>query len=712
MPVLKSKSKTKSQSKPVHSTPQLTVELMWQLQRLGAPSISPDGAQVVCAVSQPSVKENNIQSAIWLLSTLGGQPRQLTQCGDKDGRPQFSPQGDWVAFVAKREQHGKKDEEPQLYLIPPDGGEAKRAPEVATGVADFKWFPDGQRIAFITWVWPHLKGMAAQAGQLKESKARKDSAYATEDAVYRHWDHNLPMGRVPHLCVMDLDKGEVVDLLEGTAFELPRREPSANEFDISPDGKKICFVHDPDHGQNAAPRMALAQIELKGLKVQNIGNVLVHKAWDFAGPAYSPDGHQLAFLASHQALKHTQPSHLALLNFKTLPANKVAKASSQNASAAALPWKTLSEAWDREPQLPLKWTEDASALLCKAEDQGRQHVWRFDLASAQPTVLVAGGTVHAFDEAAGQLVTFFDCAYHPGRIQVSQVDEAGLASSQEAKRIETFNDALLKDLPLGSTEEHWFKGAQGDDVQVWLHFPPGFDKSQKYPLLHTIHGGPHTGPGDVWHWRWNYHVFAAQGYVVANVNYHGSSGFGLKFLDSITHRWGELELQDMEACTDWLRKKTWIAKDRVFATGGSYGGYMVAWMNAHVKPGRYQAYVCHAGCYDWVGMFSDDAYGWHAQELGGWYWNDMQKVLSQSPHAFAANMKTPTLVVHGAKDYRVPDAQGLAYYNTLKAKGVDARLLWYPDENHWILKPANNVVWYHEFFDWLKRFDPALKQKK
>jgi dipeptidyl aminopeptidase/acylaminoacyl peptidase len=135
-------------------------------------------------------------------------------------------------------------------------------------------------------------------------------------------------------------------------------------------------------------------------------------------------------------------------------------------------------------------------------------------------------------------------------------------------------------------------------------------------------------------------------------------------------------------------------------------------MNAHVKPGRYQAYVCHAGCYDWVGMFSDDAYGWHAQELGGWYWNDMKKVHSQSPHAYAATMQTPTLVIHGAKDYRVPDAQGLAYYNTLKAKGVDARLLWYPDENHWILKPANNVIWYHEFFDWIKRYDPAFKKKK
>ena len=683
---------------------QLTVELMWQLQRLGAPSISPDGAQAVCAVAQPSVKDNKIQSAIWLLSTLGGQPRQLTQCGEKDGRPQFSPNGEWVAFVASREQNGKKDDEPQLYLIPPDGGEAKRAAEVATGVVDFKWFPDSKRIAFISWVWPKLKGAKAQSDQLKETKARKDTAYATEDAVYRHWDHNLPMNRVPHLLLLDIDSGRVTDLLEGSGYELPRRDPSANEFDISPDGKTICFVYDPDKAQNAAPRMALAEIQLRGSSVVAVRDVLKDKAWDFAGPSFSPNGNQLAFLASHQAIKHTQPNHLALLDFKS--------SKGTHSKLAKPKWQTISAKWDREPQAPLKWSEDGGALLCKAEDKGRQHVWRFDIATSTPSVVAEGGTVHAFDEAAGQLVTLIDRAVHPGRIHVMKVNEAGQAVSAEYKRIEHFNDDLLNGIALGTTEEHWYKGAQGDDVQVWLHFPPGFNKDKKHPLLHTIHGGPHTGPGDVWHWRWNYHVFAAQGYVVANVNYHGSSGFGLKFLDSITHKWGELELQDMEACTDWLRKKTWIDKGRVFATGGSYGGYMVAWMNAHVKPGKYQAYVCHAGCYDWVGMFSDDAYGWHAQELGGWYWNDMQKVHAQSPHAFAANMKTPTLVIHGAKDYRVPDAQGLAYYNTLKAKGVEARLLWYPDENHWILKPANNVIWYHEFFDWIKRHDPAFKKKK
>ena len=256
------------------------------------------------------------------------------------------------------------------------------------------------------------------------------------------------------------------------------------------------------------------------------------------------------------------------------------------------------------------------------------------------------------------------------------------------------------------------EGALKDEVQMWLTYPPGFSAKKKYAVLHNIHGGPHTGPGDNWHYRWNTQLFAAQGYVVANVNFHGSSGFGYAFLDSITHRWGELELQDVEAGTDWLLAKRWVDKKRVFATGGSYGGFMVAWMNGHVPAGRYQAYVCHAGCFDWTAMFADDAYTWHAKELGAWYWDDPARILAQSPHGFAGHMSTPTLVIHGALDYRVPDGQGLAYYNTLKARGVDARLLWFPDENHWILKPRNSKLWYGEFFDWLKRHDPARAPAK
>jgi dipeptidyl aminopeptidase/acylaminoacyl peptidase len=335
-------------------------------------------------------------------------------------------------------------------------------------------------------------------------------------------------------------------------------------------------------------------------------------------------------------------------------------------------------------------------------------VWRFDLHTRRATVVAAGGWVEGFDVTRETLVTVASSASHPGRMHVHDLTPQKNGETATARRIESFNDQQLASMKHGRVEERWVKGALGDQVQVWMVYPPGFDtitqakKTKTWPLMHVIHGGPHTAFGDAWHYRWNTQVFAAQGYVTAAVNYHGSTGFGYAFTDSITHRWGDLELKDVEAATTALLKEPWVDKQRVYATGGSYGGYMVAWMNGHVAPGRYAAYVCHAGCYDWRAMMATDAFTWFPKELGAAHWKDEATTARQNPITFAGRMQTPTLVVHGALDYRVPDAQGLAYYNTLKSRGVDARLLWFADENHWVLKPCNSLQWYGEFFDWLK----------
>lgn len=658
----------------------ISIEDLWKFQRLGAPSLSPDGAQAVLAVSRYSMADNKGSSALWLLSTLGGAPRRLTHCGDKDGQPRFSPRGDRVGFIARREQEGHKDDESQFYVIAPDGGESQRVGEVATGVEAFRWCPDGRRIVFVSWVWPALKGARAQAKALKAHKERKETGYATSEAQYRHWDHFVPMGRVAHLHLMDIATGRVRDLFEGSPYELGRADPDANSFDVAPDGRRVVFSYDPAPEKRSDGRFALAEVDLRNGRITTIAH---DPEWDFAAPRYSPDGSRIAFIASHQGRKHTMPGYLALWE-------------------RGQGHEIVSAEWDHDVHAPLLWEEDGQALLLATEQQGRRHLWRYDLPDRRAERVVQGGWVQAFDKTAGTLVTTADAADHPTRLHAHLPGRA-------PRRIERFNDALLATLDLGRCEETWITGALGDPVQVWLHYPPGFDEKKKYPLMHVIHGGPHTAAGDNWHYRWNNPVFAAQGYVVAAVNYHGSSSFGHAFLDSITHRWGELELQDIEAATDALLKKRYIDRKRVFATGGSYGGFMVAWMNAHVKPGRYAAYVCHAGCFDWTAMFADDAWGWHSKELGAWYWEDMARVQAQSPHAFARGMRTPTLVIHGAQDYRVPDAQGLAYYNTLKALGVPARLLWFPDENHWILKPRNSALWYREFFDWLRRHDPGAR---
>jgi dipeptidyl aminopeptidase/acylaminoacyl peptidase len=651
-----------------------TVDDLWKVERIAGVSLSPDGTQAVCSVTRHAMDDNNSSASLWLLSTTGGKPRRLTSSGDKDGQPAWSPRGDRIAFIARREQEGRKDDTPQLYVIAPDGGEARRASDFAPGVDAFKWFPDGKRIAFVSWVWPDARGAKGQAKRHKAFKERKESGYVTTEAQYRHWDHNLPMGRVPHLHVLDVDSGRVKDLFEGTGIELQRADPDDTVFDVSPDGKRIVFVHDPLPQKQSDHCKALAEVDVASGRVRTLAE---DSGWDFETPRYSPDGRRIAFTASHQARKHTMPYQIALLE-------------------RGKAWKVVGAQWDHTLHPPLKWDGDGRSLLVMAEDRARVHLWRFDPDAGTADVVARGGWMLGFDAAADVVVTASDAMDHPARVHAVRDGEAPV-------RVERFNDELLAQFRFGETQDITVAGAQGDPVQVWLVYPPGFDRKKKYPLLHAIHGGPHTASGDTFHYRWNNQVFAAQGYVVACVNYHGSTSFGHAFMDSITHRWGELELQDIEAATDWLVKRPWIDRRRVYATGGSYGGYLVAWMNGHVAPGRYRAYVCHAGCFDWVAMTADDMFTGTGKALGAWYWDDPAKVLSQSPHAFAKAMGTPTLVVHGAMDYRVPDAQGLAYYNTLKARGVDARLLWFPDENHWILKPRNSRLWYGEFFDWLKK---------
>lgn len=649
------------------------VDALWALDRIGEPSLSPDGAQAVASVTRHAMDTNKAQASLWLFSTLGGAPRRLTEAGDKDGNPQWSPRGDLIAFTARREQGGERDDAPQLYVIAPDGGEARRVGTVPTGVEAFKWFPDGRRIAFVSWVWPDRRA-TAQGEVLRDFKARQESAYVTEEAFYRYWDHHIPMGRVPHLHVMEIDSGRVRNLFEGTHWELDRADPDANAFDIAPDGRRIAFALDPAAEKRLDNRHALAEIDVRTRRAEVL---LQDGDWDFDSPRYSHGGGHLAFVASHQALGHNQPAQLAVLD--------------QHGR-----WAVFSEGWDHAVTAPLHWAEDDQSVFFVAEDRGRRPLWQFALGDRTAAPVFESGHVGSFAIAADFIVLLHDSVQFPPRLSV--LGEDGL------RRMEALNDARLAAHAFGRHEAVTFTGARGDEVQMWLVYPPSFDPRKKWPVMHVIHGGPHTAFGDSWHWRWNHQVFASQGYVVACVNYHGSSGFGHEFLDSITGHWGEFELQDIEAGTDWLLKKRWVAAKRIVAAGGSYGGYMAAWMNGHVPPGRYQAYVCHAGCFDWQAMVADDAYAWHRKELGAAWWDDRAKVAAQSPHTFARHFRTPTLVVHGALDYRVPDAQGLAHYNTLKSLGVPARLVWFPDENHWVLKPRNSRLWYREVFAWLARY--------
>ena len=358
------------------------------------------------------------------------------------------------------------------------------------------------------------------------------------------------------------------------------------------------------------------------------------------------------------------------------------------------------------------WAPDSRSLLFTLEERGRIGIWRLpaspDEAASGPSPVVAGGVIGNFAQSRDGSVLAFDraTASHPPSLFACRADGTG------ERAIERLNAALLARHSFGEVREVTVKGWGGAPVQMFITYPPNFDPNKKWPLLHSIHGGPHAAHVDGWHFRWNGQVFAGHGYVVAAVNYHGSSGFGQKWLETITGRYGEKEFADTEAGTDWLLRQGYIDRARLVATGGSYGGYMVAYMNGHTD--RYKTYVCHAGCYDWVSMMATDGYQFFADELGAFHWDNPALVMKQSPHHYVKRAKTPTLVIHGELDYRVPATQALQYYDTLKAKNVPARLVYFPDENHWILKPQNSRLWYREFFAWVARYAPggAARRKK
>ncbi len=350
-------------------TRRLRAEDLWRLARPAQPTLSPDGAQVCVSVSTFDMEENKGASKLWLLSTFGGKPRPLTEAGEKDGEPRWSPDGTRIAFVAKRD----KDDEPQLWLIAPDGGEARRVTRMPTGVSGIKWFPDSRRVAFISWVWPDCAGYKAHEARYKEHKDSKVKAHVVEHEAYRYWDHWLSDGRVPRLFVVDVQSQRITDLFFGTPYELPRADPSALHYDIAPDGREIAFTFDPAEEKRPDHEHHLVALDLRAKKFRMLtkGSRLDH-----GDPSYSPDGKWLALLA------------------RNIRRNPVAEARIVKIDRRTGRLKAFPDSWDRSVHAPLAWTGDSSALVFLAEDRARTHAFRWTLGELAPEVAALGGTRH------------------------------------------------------------------------------------------------------------------------------------------------------------------------------------------------------------------------------------------------------------------------------------------------------------------------------
>jgi dipeptidyl aminopeptidase/acylaminoacyl peptidase len=651
----------------------LTAETLWQIQRLGEPALSPDGRQAVVPVTRFDVEADTSTTDLWLVPTDGGEARRLTTGSATGGRPAWSPDGKYVAFVAQRGD----DQQNQLYLLPADGGEARRVTEVPTGVASPKWLPDGSGLVFVSRVWTDLEGWAAQAERMAERKDRKMTAYVWDRPPIRYWDHWID-DRAPHLFRVGVGGGEVEAITLGTGLALPELNlspagPGPEGFDISPEGDEIAFVVDSDP-TGVDTNLDVYLMPLAGGDAVNI--TADNPASD-GSPQYSPDGRWLIYQSQR---------------IKDFYADKQRLMRRDRRSGATV---DLTAGWDRSVNgAGLVWSTDANHLYGAIDDAGNRRIYEIDVADGQVRAVTGehsfGGLALAGDPTV--MVALRQSFVEPGTL-VRVDPRRGTVT-----KLSTFNDELLAGVDFGTYESVTYEGANGDEIQMWINYPPGFDRSRKWPLYLILHGGPHNGITDEFHYRWNAQVFSGWGYVTAWHNFHGSSGFGQAFTDSINPRQHDFPYQDTIKAAEYFASQPWIDADRMAAGGGSFGGYLASILLGREHP--FKTLVAHAAVYNEFTQYGAD-YGAGRRRFGE-HWDEPALYAEISPHTKAGNFETPTLVIHGEQDYRVPLNQGLELFHTLQNRGVRSRLVYYPNENHWILKGQNSIHWYDTKRDWLE----------
>jgi dipeptidyl aminopeptidase/acylaminoacyl peptidase len=649
----------------------LTPETMWQLKRVGALAISPDGKFAVYDLKRYDADNDKGDADLYLVPTAGGKPQRLTSSKGNETEPTWSPDGRFIAFVAKRGD----DKQSQLYVIAANGGEATRVSDVPTGVAAPKWFPDSKRIAFITEVWPDTTDWAKTKEKLTAREESKMSAMTWDRPPVTHWDHFIE-DRIPHLFAISIDGGTPVAITLNSGQSLPRRENGKEYYDISPDGQEVAFVANTD----ASGRDENTDVYVVPAGGGAAKNLTADNPAADEGPSYSPDGRYLAY--SKQTIKgfYGDTKQLWLVNRESDARRRVAAD------------------WDRSIS-GITWAPDSKSFYAPVDDAATERIYRFDVAKGTQHALTTNSSFSSLAIAGkpGTLVALRQSFTEPPTL-VAVSTKNGAAT-----KLSDHNDEQLTATAFGKVESVTYKGAEGADIQMWVIYPPGFDPAKKYPLYLILHGGPHNGVYDSWTFRWNAQVFSSWGYVTAWHNFHGSSGFGQKFTDSINPDGITLPYEDTIKAAEWFESKPWIDSDRMAAGGGSYGGFLAATLLG--RPHPFKTLIAHAAVYDNYTMYGGD----YGAEKNRFFeaWDKPEEWAKYSPSTSAANFKTPTLVIHGQLDQRVPLNNGMELFQILQNRGVPSRLVYFPDENHWVLKRQNSLFWYSEVKNWLEHYVPA-----
>ncbi len=652
--------------------PGFTVEEMLKLRRVADPQLSPDGTRVAFVITEVNRDQNTRTNHIWVVPTSGGEPARLAGGDKAEDRPRWSPDGKQIAFVSAR------DGSSQIWLVSASGGEPRKLTNIATEASGETWSPDGKWIAFVSDVFPECDSAACNEQKLKAREASKVRAHIADGLLFRHWTA-WKDGLFSHLFLVPSDgSAGPRDLTPGAADVPPFSLGGPEDYSFSPDSKEIAFVKKTDKVEALSTNSDVFTIDL-AMPGARARQATTTPGAD-GGPLYSPDGKYLSFHSMARAGFEADRFELQLLDRKTGER------------------KAVTSGFDRSID-SWTWTPDSKAVYLAAEDEGSVRIFRLDLGGGAPKVILkegSNGDVQISPD--GETMVFSrNSLTAPTEIFRAASDGTGVAP------ITRTNQAALERFALKAGESVSFAGAGGTKVQAWVVKPPSFRDGQKYPLLYLVHGGPQGAWLDGWTFRWNAQVFASAGYVVFMPNPRGSTGFGQQFTDEISGDWGGKVYEDLMKGADVAEKLPYVDGARVGAAGASFGGYMMDWFLGHTD--RFKAIVTHAGVYNLTSMYGVTEELWFPEwDLKGTPWTNPEAYAKWSPHTYAKNFKTPTLVTHGEIDYRVPVGEGLQLFTTLQRQGVPSRLLVFPDEGHWINKPQNSALWYHTFIEWMERW--------
>lgn len=643
-------------------------QALMRLARISEPQISPDGKWVAFTVQKVDLENNARPKQIYIVPVAGGPARQITHEGTANERPRWSPDSKRIAFISNRSGSS------QIWLMDPDGGNARQVTALSTEASGVVYSPDAQHLLFTSEVYPDCGADdACNKKRLEQEKASKVKARIYTTLLYRHWNQ-WEGARRRHLLIVPVSGGPPRDLTPGTRHVPPFSLGGPDDYAVSADGKEVCFVMNADPEPAISTNSDLFVVPIEGGEARKI---VLNPAAD-KSPAYSPDGRWIAFRQQLRPGYESDRWRLAVLD----------RTSGRT--------QLLTENLDRNVTA-LAWSADSRRLFFVTEDRGRSVLQMIAVSGGASRLLISGaGQIDDVQFSADGKTMVYTEQTGSRPVEIYKASSGGGAAQPLAR----LNDPLLAEYALPSYEDFWVKGAEETNVHSFLLKPPAFQADRKYPVLLLIHGGPQGAWSESWSYRWNAQVLAAAGFVVVMPNPRGSVGYGQKFTDEINSDWGGKVFDDLMAVTDYVATFPYVDENRMAAAGGSFGGYMINWMLGHTR--RFKAFVSHAGVFDLRSMAAETEELWFPiWEFRGMPWQNRELYERFSPSYYVDAFQTPTLVIHGELDYRVPVGQGLQLFTALQLKKVPSKLLLFPDEGHWILKPQNSLLWYKTFLDWV-----------